>query len=347
MADVIDGNGSDATAVVDGNNDLSTAAGIYDGNDVAVEIVIPPTPVQIVESRRIWLESMDGSTVIDLNGGGGAFLRPGATGLQLPPLDVVTSVTPGMPGSYLEEVNVQERPVFLPLGFTSSAGQADFFAKLAVLRSFIDWDDVTIGQTGMFRIGVSSLLGERLLDVVYKSGWEGTESPPDSGSDWAVFPLNLVAVDPYWRQRDPVELPFSAAAGPVFLGSGDGSNPWPRQISASTVIGSNMAIPVDGDVPVWPEIQIDGPVSAATVTYPGTSIVVPSGVNDSSTLVLVTDPRFRSARLDGAIAWSSITLGSTVVPLKPGVNKMSVTVGTSGAGTGLILRWTPGWKTPW
>jgi hypothetical protein len=343
MTDVIDGNGT-ATGFIDANIDTGN---VIDGNDLPYVPPVEPPCIAPVDSRQLWLESLDGSVVVQLNTVE-QLLLGGATGLELPPLDVVTATTPGMPGSWLQEINVLEREVFLPLEFASESSHADFLANLAVLRGLIaGWDTITTGQTGTFRLVAQSVYGQRVLDVTYKDGWTGSLGAGNSGPQWEKIGLTLVAVDPYWRDRNPVELRFTATQGPVFLGDGDNTNPWPRQISASTVIGNQMKVLVDGDVPVWPEVELDGPVSEATVTYPGTNVSIPTGVVDGQTFLLVSDPRARSARLNGAVAWSKISLGATVAPLMPGVNTVNVEVGTSGTNTGLVLRWTPGHKSSW
>jgi hypothetical protein len=338
--------------IIDGGNAFSVFTTVLDGGDASTVFVdpFPPPPQPIMprsDTRMLWLESMDGSTVLPLNVDVDMLLLAGATGLMLPPLDVITSTTPGMVGSWLQQVNVLEREVFLPLEFASEQSQADFMSKLTQLAGLVSgWDSVQVGQTGTFRLGASSPLGERLLDVTYKSGWEGNWGGTNSGAMWEKIGLTLVAVDPYWRARNPTVLQYKAPANnPVFLGSGDNSHPWPRQISASVVIGNNMPVQVDGDVPVWAVVEIDGLVSEAAISWNGTSVAVPGGVPDGSELVLTTDPRARSARLDGSIAWSQITMGATFAPLIPGTNLVSLEVGTSGPDTGLTLQWIPGWRS--
>lgn len=346
--DTIDGGypGLGVLDVIDGNGDT---AEVIDGNATPVPPVVPEPPVPPRELRSFWLESLDGQTVIPLSGVNGRALLPGATGLELPPYDVVTGTTPGMPGSWLQEINVLERPIFLPLAFFSSQSQAEFFARLAELRSVITtWNDSDLlGLDGTFRLGVASVDGDRLLDVTYRSGWEGALGGEDGGSDWEKFGLNLVATSPFWRARDETVQSYSAAAGPVFLGDGDGSDPWPRQITASTTIGKNMPIVVDGDVPVWPEFAFTGPITSVLITYRGTKITVPNGVPTGQTLRLVTNPRARSARLNGAIAWDQISMGATFSPLLPGTNRVSIELATGSDDAVLDMAWHRQWKAAW
>lgn len=338
--DIIDGGypGSAVIDVIDGSEDTDE---IIDGND-APSIPAPPVPLR--ESRIVSLESFDGSIVLPLTGRAGRILLPGATGLELPPIDVVRQSTPGMPGGWLEEINVLERPIFLPVAFHSIVSQAEFFAKLAELREVVtDWDNIEIGQTGTFRLVVSSLLGERVLDVTYTEGWDAALGT-NSGSDWEKFGLNLVAVAPYWRQRNPLERNFSLTPGKPFLGDGSGANPWPRRLSSSVAGSGGLRVTVDGDVSVWPELEVTGPVASAGISYPGTSVMIPLGLSAGETLTLITDPRARSARLGGQIAWDQVNYDATFSPLRRGDNRISMLITGASDDAAIRIRWTPQWK---
>ena len=351
--DVIDGGapGSVIVDIIDGNGDPFDV--IIDGNDSEItpeptDPPLPPIPGP-TDSRVLSLESLDGAVSVILAGGqSGRVLMPGATGLRLPPIDVVTATSPGMAGSWLQEVNVLEREVFLPVGMWSDESQADFFAILDEFQGLVSaWDDVEIGQVGTCRLVARSSKGERVLDVTYKGGMEGDEGGDASGEDWVTYGLTFVAVSPYWRAREPVERSYSIVAGEVFIGDGAGNAPWPRRLTASTIVGRNMPVTVEGDVPTWTEYEILGPVPSVQVTYPGTSMTVPAGVETGKILRLVTDPRGRSARIDGAIAWDRIDMGAIFSPLRPGTNRVSVELSTAGDGAGLVMRWTPQWKAAW
>lgn len=353
------------TTFIDGGSSTTGApASALDGGTATVPATFTfPAPPLLpetqprVDPRTLSLESLDGSVVIPLGQDVEHLLLGGATGLMLPPVDVVTATTPGMVGSWLQQVITMEREVFIPIKFASEESYNAHIAEVGRLIDLISgWDDITIGQLGTFRLVASSPeQDDRVLNVTYKSGWEGvwgvaggggSTSGTLAGPTWEQIGLTLIAVDPWWRAREPQSVTFrTPAQNPVFLGSGDNTHPWPRQISASEVIGNNMPILVGGNVPVWATVTVDGFVSQASISWPGTSVNVPAGIPDGSSLVLVTDLRSRSARLNGAIAWSSIAMGSTFWPLLPGVNSVSVDVGTSGPNTGLTLSWTPGWRS--
>ncbi|PZE34016.1 hypothetical protein DEJ21_14295 [Curtobacterium sp. MCSS17_006] len=347
MATLISGGSPSLTITdaIDGGGPADEFVDTLDGNGPTGPD-FPTTPPVIVreDTRRIWLESMDGSLVVPLNVDVDRILKAGATGLQLPPLDVVTIKTPGMPGSSLQEVNVDEREVFLPLKFASDTSHADFMGKLTELRGLIApmWDLVNVGDTGTFRLGVSSLNGERLLDVVYKDGWTGEHGGSAGGTRFENFGLTLLAVDPFFHAREYTSFTYGIADGEVFLSSTD-DNVWPRSISASVTIGNGMQMAVQGDVPAWVEVFVDGPATIAELSFPGTNMVMTSSVADGQELILVTDPRRRSARLGGQVAWPYISPTSTFAPLRPGMNSVNVQLGSAGADTSMTVRWLERW----
>jgi len=287
---------------------------------------------------------LDGSVSIPLNVDAEHLLLPGATGLDLPPLSVVTAQTPGIPGTWLQEVDVLQRPVFLPLEFTSETSQADFFDTLAALRGVVaGWEQVTLGSTGTFRLRVTSASGERVLTVVYSSGMEGSWGSGDGGTKWQKYGLNLIAVDPYWRAPEATQVVFTAQAPNPFITSSAGTTyPWPRQIMSDfSVIGAGMPVTV-GEIPAWPVIEVDGPSSALEVVWAGTNINV-SALTTGQTLLLKTDPRGRSARINGQPAWSAISMSSVISALPPGDSEIDI----AGSPQRVSLTWTPGFKSAW
>lgn len=349
MATLIDGGSPSSVfdAVLDGGSPSDAFEDIVDGNGAGPEVTFPTTPPVLPreDTRVYWLESMDGSIVIPLNVDAERILMPGATGLELPPIDVATLTTPGVPGSQLQEITIGEREVFLPMKFASDRSQQAFFEQLNELRGLLTgawWQSVS-GLTGTFRLGVSSSAGERLLDVTYKSGMTGAHGGADSGTRWEKFGLTLVATEPFWHAREKTVKTFTVQSGEVFLADGTGTAPWPRSLTASVVIGNGMQMVVDGDVPVWMDMVVQGPATLASVTFPGTNVVMNSSIPDGQTLSLVTHPRRRSARLNGSVAWSKLAFNSTFAPLLPGRNTVNIGLNSSGDGTSLTVGWFNQW----
>lgn len=332
--DIIDGN-----APVDGDR--------IDGNDAPFQAIAVPAPF---DTRRVWLESLDGTVILPLTDEDDdrRVLLTGVQGMELPPVDVIRTTNPFIAGSTIREVNVLEREIFLPMRFETRSSQVEFLNLLAELRGVV-WPgfSVGVGALGTFRLCVSSPVGDRVIDVTYLEGWEGDWSTDAAGEDFERFGLRLLAVDPFFRNRDYTETVYQVDnSGEVFLSDSD-DDAWPRALSASVVIGNGMLMRVEGDVPVWMEMVVNGPAASAGVTFPGTNAQVPGGVAAGSELVLITDPRGRSARLDGAVGWDRIAMGATFAPLQPGVNTVNVALLSGGDGTALTVRWREGWLSAW
>lgn len=311
-------------------------------------VYAPYAPVAREDTRVLSLESLDGSLSVPLNVDSEHLLLPGATGLDLPPLSVVTAQTPGIDGAWLQEVDVLQRAVFLPVEFTSETSQAEFFQTLANLRSVVaGWGSVTLGSTGTFRLRVTSASGARVLPVVYSSGMEGAWGAGDSGTKWQKYGLNLIAVDPYWRSPFVSSYTFTATPPTPFISYAAGTaNPWPRRIVNSfSVVGRGMPVSV-GDVPVWPVVEVDGPAPGVTIAWPGTSITTTALAADE-TLTLTTDPRARSARINGQVAWSTISLNSVIAPLPAGLTRIDAAATNGAAPQSVTVEWTEGFLTAW
>lgn len=296
------------------------------------------------------LESMDGATVIPLDGTAGWIRMPGSTGLRMAPVEVVSSATPGVPGSILQDTRVQERPVFIPI-YGSAATQAEFLDMVKAMRAMID------PLTRNFKIVGTSVNGVREMVVRYTSGMEGADDAASEGLKWCKIGLNAIAHEPFARARADTTMVFTVVqnASP-FMGVVGGTDaPWPTMLSSSAVIGSGMEITVDSEVPVYPNLELLGPMdsfsgtmSPIVVMPDGTEMVltdqqwdldIQAGVPALSTLVLITDPRSRSIRLDGALAAGKVSRGSKHRPFYPGLNVLDVAAPGGTSATQITLSW--------
>lgn len=297
----------------------------------------------------LWLESMDGATVIPLthqHAIGQVLLQSGFQGLGVPPVDLAIGGTPGVDGGYIEDVSTLSRPVLLPLKIW---GKTDAH-KWAAVQALRDLTDPTVGMTpdGSFKIVSDTPTGKRELTLAYRGGLEG-DMRGNAAPEQIV--LDAIAVDPFARERGERVLPFPLATGGIFLTrAADTDHPWGTlKLSPSTVIGSDMHVVMPSAVPVWPVVSITGPApdGATIVSDSGLHLVVNGAIPAGQTLRVVTDRRARSARLDGAPAWGMISRASRFAPFAKGDQVLDVTVpGASGA-TMLRLGWRGGHRSMW
>lgn len=320
------------------------------------------TPIAVEPIPILHLESMDGSVVIRLDNTTGWIRMPGSTGLEMAPVEIIASPTPGVAGSTLEDVRVQARPVFLPIYCRSATGQRSHLQMLDQLRSLVN----PLGNR-TFKIVGSSVRGVRELVVTYESGLEGSDGADERGLSWCKVGLKLTAHSPFAQAREPRTIAFhTATSTPTpFLGAAGGSDaPFPtRMLSSTTIIGEGMEVLVDSEVPVYPTLELVGAMDSfsgnlsptvirpdgtvTTITDQAWSVNVPLGVPGGSTLRLVTDPRSRSIRLDGNLAAGRVARGSALRPFYPGTNVLDVAAPGSTSGTRILLSWTDLYWSIW
>jgi len=306
---------------------------------------------------ELTLESMDGVTRIPLNAVSGYSWLAGSVGLEMPPVEVISAHIPGVAGAVVQDVRVEQRNVIVPIFVGSRQGaHTDHLVLMDRLRRIVD------PLTGTFRIVGTTRRGERELVCTYTGGLEGDDSPERAGVVWNRVALTALATDPFAQARSDRLVEFQAAGGGgVFLGTAGGTDaPWPRALSSSAVIGDNMRVNVTSEVPVYPTVELVGPMDSFTGTvqledaslppyFGGApwSVSIPQGVPAGSTLRLVTDPRARSVRLDGQLAAGRVALGSTLRPFYPGVNVMSVSAPGGTSETRVRIRWREKYRSLW
>lgn len=306
------------------------------------------------------LESMDGSLSISLDarGGIGWTRMPGATGLQMPPVDIASSPIPSAPGSIVQDVRVPARPVFVPI--YGRATETTLQQMRDELHQLVD--PLTVGS---FKLVGTTDRGVREMVVHYEDGLDGADGIDSEGLSWCKLGLRMTAYQPYARAREDRTLIFTTppTTPEPFLGAVGGTDaPWPRALVTGSTIGEEMEVVVDSEIPVYPELRIIGKMGtfdstlSPIVVKDGVvteltdqlwSVSLPLGVPAGSTFTLVTDPRARSARLDGALAAGRIARGSTLRPFYPGLNTLDVEATDTDATTAIYLSWRNLYRSIW
>lgn len=301
---------------------------------------------------KLALESMNGQHRIDLDDDSGWTRMPGSTGLKMPPMETIATRVPGVQGAVLQEVRALPRPVFIPIYCHGNSDHLTFLQMEDKMRQIVD----PFGAR-RFRIIGTTARGSRELIVTYDSGLEGADGADVEGHSWCKIGLNATAFDPFARDMADRELEFRVTTAAVpFLGVVGGSDaPFPPMLTSGAVIGSDMPIQVYSKVPVYPRLDLVGPMDSfvgdlvpTVVDLDGNVIAVedeawhvdiPAGVPAGSTLTLVTDPRARSIRLDGDLAAGRVALGSALRPFYPGLNTLNVAAPGGSEDTRILLSW--------
>lgn len=320
----------------------------------------PTTPRNAYPIPKITLTSMNGLVRIPLDGSTGWIRMPGSTGLEMPPYDVIAGAIPGVAGGVVLDVRTQSRPIFIPIYCRSDTGHLSFLQMKDMLRSLVD------PTTSTFRIVGATTRGRRELVVTYTGGLEGADGADVEGQSWGKFGINVVAYDPYAQDLEDKTLEFLVATDSTpFLGVVGGTDaPWPDMMLASaSVIGTGMPVTINSEVEVYPTLELRGPMdsfqgdlspivsnsdgSTTVLTDQAWNVNIPDGVPSGQTLRLVTHPRIRSTRLNGALAAGRIALGSTLRPFYPGLNVLNVVAPGGTVDTRILLSWRELHRSLW
>jgi hypothetical protein len=297
-------------------------------------VLVSPRPTVVAPVRTpdvlMWLESWDGTQRVELSSGPVRW-RAGAVGLDAPPVSTYLSAAPDMAGAMLTDVTTLPRHVLLPV----TIGGESWVQTWDAIQRILDITDPTngVGPDGNFRLVATSPRGTRQIGLVYQGGLEGDGQPSQVRQNRV---LDLVAPQPFAEDRSEQTQPFILEQDTApFLGGLWGS----IHLSTSAVAGSNTPVNMASAVPVYPTIEITGPAESVLITAnSGLRISVPEGVPGGETLRIVTDPRRKSIRLDGAPAAGSLSLDSRLVPF--GLGTTLVDVAAPGATPATLLRLT-------
>lgn len=298
----------------------------------------------------LWLESMDGKSVIPLTHSdslGHVLLQPGFQGLGVPPVDLAIGGTPGVAGGSIEGVDVLSRDIVLPLKVWGNT-DAEKWEHVDELRDLTNPEE-GMTREGSFKLCSATPTGQREVLVAYRGGLEG-DMHGQAYSERIV--LSLVAPDPYARDRAWRWLPFPLSSGGTFLSSPPATtaNPWGTlKLSPSTLISNDMPVVMPSAVKVWATVELDGPApdGAVITADSGLHLVIDGAIPAGKTLRVVTDPRGRSARLDGDPAWGMVSLESRFRPFTRGTNRLDVEVPGASGGATLRLGWRGGYRSMW
>ncbi|ACZ29560.1 hypothetical protein Xcel_0521 [Xylanimonas cellulosilytica DSM 15894] len=293
--------------------------------------VAPPSPAS--DQRKFWLESWDGKVTVPITTSP-MWRGPldGSTGLDVAPTQVLTAVQPGVAGSMVTDVLTVERPVVLALDLRTTS-KADQDEQLGVLRDLVA---PTTGMTrdGSFRLVCSGPAGVRQLGLVYQSGLEG------DGKETPTFRrvvLNCVAPQPFAEDRTDQQVPFRIA--PTAL-TGIGGIWGEAGVSTSSVLSQDTPVEMWSAVPVYPTLTLTGPAASILIEGDnGMRVDVPTGLSSGDTLVIVTDPRRKSIRLNGAPAAGKLARGSRTPAFNLGTTLISVNALSATNATILTLGW--------
>ena len=298
---------------------------------VLVAPAAAPTAPVIPQDVVLWLESWDGSQRLSLSEGPVRW-KAGATGLEVAPSDVLLAPTPGVSGASVSGVSYPPREALLPVTVEGDGWPGLNEAK-ELLRSITD---PAQGMTpdGSFRLVATTPSGTRQLGLAYRSGLEGLGIPSHVRQN---FVLEVVAPQPFAEDRNVQTRPFRLEQNTApFLGGVWGE----IALASSRIAGPDTPVVMTSAVPVYPVTTVIGPADSILITGDnGLRLDIPDGVEAGEVLEVVTDPRRKSTRVNGAIAAGRLARGSRLAPFGLGTTTLSVSAPGATADTRLLVSW--------
>ncbi|QAY69979.1 hypothetical protein [Xylanimonas protaetiae] len=292
-----------------------------------------PTAPLASDQRKFWLESWDGTVTIPITTSR-VWFGPldGSTGLDVAPTQVLTAVQPGVAGSMVTDVLTLERPVVLALDLrTTSKAEQD--EQMAFLRDLVN-PSAGMTRDGNFRLLCASPAGVRRLGLAYQSGLEG------DGKETTTFQrvvLNCVAPQPFAEDLNDQSVPFQIAPDTM---PGIGANWGSVGLATTTVLSEDTPVQMQSATPVYPTLTLKGPATSILIEGDnGLRVDIPTALSAGDTFVMVTDPRRKSIRLNGAPAAGKVARGSRTPAFNLGTTLISVTAPGATNATTLTLGW--------
>lgn len=273
----------------------------------------------------------DGS-VVDLFDPPNLFILPGIVGFGAGPRSVISDALP-RGYAFVRGVSRAERTITLPVQLVADT-MHDFLARRdALIVSLVATERLGSGQLVVTRTDGQV----RAIDAYYAAGMEGAD---DLGLPRETFPLQLFCPRP-WRDlaARTVVFPYSAARNYL--------SPY-MTVSPSQSLGRTTVV-VDGSLPTPPTWWFDGPFSSVTASGPAGSFTLLRPAVAGERFTVVTDTAQLSATSSNGggnlipdFAWP----GSSLWPLLPGRNDLTLTLEGAQVGTSATLLYEPWTDAP-
>lgn len=227
----------------------------------------PPDPPKVAKWQGVtstWT-GYDGSVWDISNPNSGVLLtNDGVRGLHMPKFTKYRSQSPILHGSRFKGYRGEERSIFWPLLVYSDVSSSDWLD-----RNEQFWKTMHPGQTGLWTVtrpdGKSRAITCRFED---DGDWTDTGAVQNG---WALYPVSLVAEQPYWM-GEPIVRSWKQTADLDFFPDDEPDDYVLYIASSSQLDSAKMSNP--GDEPVRPIWTAVGPFDSATVGVEGRTITV-------------------------------------------------------------------------
>jgi len=252
----------------------------------------------------------------------------GAKGRMMPPVLVTTLPVPAQNGSRFLGAAIAERVAAIPVAVPGTVTDRDELRRWARVL------DPTKGQ-GTLTV-VDGAHPGRVLTCVYDAGLDEFE---EQRGNVNTATLLFRAATPFWAD---------GAEQSVVVSQGSTLTTWfpflPLVLGASDAFAT-FTITNTGDVRAWPVVTVLGPGQDVTVSNLTTGLAwtVSGAIADGSTLIVDTRPGVKRVTIDGANSFPRLTTASSLWPLEPGANRVSVSFALTSPASRVTFAWRNLW----
>ncbi|MFJ7901889.1 phage tail family protein [Streptomyces sp. NPDC096198] len=319
--------------------------------DNAPIVGIPPAP-DLWGHTRVTITGSNGRgqeiSLTDFSGRDwpAIFLQDGASGLDMPPMEVFSDDSPNLDGGWFRSTKAGERPIMLPLYLYGVDRRTILKLKRQLSRTLNPKNGSCLLR---FTEGDGT---SRHITAYYKGGMEGNEGSDSAGFTWCRYGIQLVAFDPWFYGDRDVLAEWKTGVGKVFL-KGAGRPFLPLEVSKGTISSQGVPVFNPGDVEAWPVWEIEGPVRSFTISNEagqgfGISPDNPSAdlLSSGQTLTIDTRPGYKTiSRNDGENFWPKLDANPSMFHIPAGESKVNVQMNPGASSAVLRLKLSPRYET--
>jgi hypothetical protein len=249
-------------------------------------------------------------------------------GRMMPPVVNAFALVPQQPGGRWRGARHDVRTITVPVAGPGPILERDELRRWAAVL------DPTKGA-GVLAVVDGPWAGRQIV-CVYDAG---LDTLAEDYANLSTPVLVFRAADPYWTEG--VEQSLTVRLG-------DTSATWfpflPLVLGSSNVF-ADVVITNEGDVDAWPVVTVAGPGDELTMTNKTTGKVthLTGHIGGGSAVVIDTRPGSKTVTVDGASAFHRLTPASSLWPLIPGPNRVSIGFGNATEATTVRFAWRRGW----
>jgi hypothetical protein len=254
--------------------------------------------------------------------------RTEAAQRMMPPVTIYSIRVPQSQGGSFRGARHDERLATIPVVAPGPQAGRD------ELRRWARALDPLKGE-GTLTVVVGPYAGRQLV-CVYEAGLD------DLQEEWPLLGLIVLgfrACDPYWQDStETVSIATIASTGFTWFPF------FPLVLGASDVF-AQLTINNLGDVDAWPVITVVGPGTDLHLTNltTGKDMLLTGAIAAGSVVVIDTRPGRKTVTIDGVNAFSRLSASSSLWPLVPGSNRVSIGFATGTAQSSVKFAWRNRW----